>query len=105
MKRSRWARRFQPEAFKEEKKRRVIPEDTIDRVLLNTQFLRELSANEELENKDGPKEMSEESEMRQNPRRCHSNANVSLKPQKESQSTKSSIWNALFSFKISSKEL
>ena len=109
IKRSRWVRRFQPESFKEEEKRKIIPENTIDHLLLNTQFLREPPANEKKEeeskNKNEPKDVNEETEMRQNLRRCCSNANIISKRQKESQAIKSSIWNALFSFKISSKDL
>eukprot|EP00826_Nyctotherus_ovalis_P061952 TRINITY_DN887_c0_g4_i1.p3 TRINITY_DN887_c0_g4~~TRINITY_DN887_c0_g4_i1.p3 ORF type:complete len:124 (-),score=28.86 TRINITY_DN887_c0_g4_i1:793-1164(-) len=109
VKKSRWAKKWQ-EAFevnREESKSQVIPEEVIDKLLLQADFLKDLPINEKAElaesksiHEDMPKEI-----VKLNPNRSYANANKLGVQRKISESTHSSIWNTLFSFKISSKEL
>lgn len=109
VKKSRWAKKWQEasEVNMEESKSQVIPGEVIDKLLLQAEFLKDLPVNEKEKlaerksiHENMPKEM-----VKLNPNRSYANANKFGVQRKVSESTHSSIWNTLFSFKISSKEL
>lgn len=105
IKRSRWVKKLQKEPeIQEENKKQSIPEYTIDRLLLNATFLKDLSTKENEEKESFRYKGNSETKAKESQSMNNSKA-IKLVKRKTVENSQSSIWNALFSFKITSKEL